>query len=199
MDLDKILEAFKDQPEAQAAIKSKFELADAAEKIKNSNLDLTRQREEWEKKEADYKKAKPSTGGSSADLNAALERIATIESELQKEKTEKVKAVTESRNKDLRSTVISKAGELRAKKSDQVFHLMQAEGLIGFKEDGSSFYHRKNDKGEPVAVDANESINWYLNQNPHLVDSSGNQGPGNTSRTSPGGDQWDPTQNLTFK
>lgn len=195
MELDKILEAFKDNPEAQTAIKAKFELADAAEKIKLANADLTKQREAWEAE----KKAKPSASGNLADINALAEQLRTIQTELEKEKSEKAKALNESRQKDLKSSIIALASQGKAKKPDQIVKLLLADGLVGHKEDGTPYFHKLNEKGEPVSAKPEEVVNWYLGQNLHLVDGSGTQGSGSNTRGSGVGDSWKPEDNLSFK
>lgn len=140
--------------------------------------DLLNQKKAWKiDKEATVSKP---------DYNALAEQLDNIKKDLESEKTirtskekEADSARLESLTKDLRSSVISVASTVKAINPQQVFLLMQGEGLIGLK-DGKLFFNKLNEAGEATTSTAEEATKTYLDKNKHLISPSGNVGTGNT-------------------
>ena len=161
-------------PKVEAAKK----LGEDLEAVKRVNLDLIEQRKTWKiDKEATVSKP---------DYNALAEQLDNIKKDLESEKTirtskekEADSARLESLTKDLRSSVISVASTVKAINPQQVFLLMQGEGLIGLK-DGKLFFNKLNEAGEATTSTAEEATKTYLDKNKHLISPSGNVGTGNT-------------------
>lgn len=192
--------------EQQAAllkeVEQVFDTAGATEKVKQANADLTKQREEWEKREKDLK-AKEATytaletekkaleakvaelqkaGPDQAVLNGLNEKIADLTKRLNDKDEEAKKSAQERLAADLKSAVVSAAGD--ANDPAKVFILMQAEGLAGIKDD-KPFFYKLNEKKEPVALEPQEAVKAYLDGNPYLKKSSGTGGSG-TQPKNPG-------------
>ena len=192
MPINDILAALEGKPDLAKEVTDTFALAAAAEKIKTANADLIKEREEGksnlsaEKKKVAELEAKIKEGagsGDKAELNQALERLAALEKSAKDSEERAKKADAEKRDTDLQNAVLAAAGE--ALKPEQVFTLMRSEGLIGHTEDGKPFYHRRNDKNEPVAGSPQEVMDWYLTTNAHLKKPSGNAGSGD-NKNKPG-------------
>lgn len=181
MPIEQITELLKDKPELIQEVKDIFDRASALDTVKKANSDLTTERETWktEKKDLQAKiAAKKEDGTGNAELNSLKEQLAAL-TEAHKASEEKAKKATQDKlSTDLRNDIVTAAAP-EAINASQVFALMQAEGLTGYGEDGKAFYHRVNDKGEPVkAKSPAEAVQAYLKSNPHLAKSSGNEGSG---------------------
>lgn len=179
MELAEIETLVKDNPEAVAAIKAANERlgkfgdleakASGAEKLaqdianlKAVNDDLLKQKDEWKKGHT----------GSQAEHNALLERQKATEAKLEEMSKalkaadeEKAKAITEGRQTDLKAKVMAAASEAKAIRPEEEFIILQAKGLIGHDDKGQPFFHKLNDKGEPVKVaDAKELLTWWIDR-----------------------------------
>jgi len=186
-------ELLKEKPELLKEVEQVFEKAEAAAKIQTANQDLSRERDELKaklgaagtekaalesvKKDLETKLAEAQKGTpDQAVLNGLNDKIAALTKVVEDEKADKQKVIQEKRAADLKSAVVSAAG--KAINPNQVVTLMQAEGLVGINEKGEHFYHKRNDKGEPIAQTPEEAVEAYLSSNAHLVKSSGNGGSG---------------------
>jgi len=142
--------------------------------IKN---DLTSQRDQWK---ADGK------GKDSPEYRALLEQIEAnktatqgILDQLKAANDKTVAAESAKRETDLEAAIISAGAKLKARNPKDEFILLKAKGLTGYKEDGTPFFNKLNEKGEKVAVaNADELMNWHLNTDKTKIDASGKSGTG---------------------
>jgi len=188
-------ELAKDKPELLKEIEQVFEKADNAAKIQTANQDISRERDELKtrlnglttekttletvKKDLETKLADAQKSGAQVDpaiVRAYDEKIAGLTKRLDETEAAKAKEVSERRATELKSSILSVAGN--AIDADQLFTLMQAKQLVGINEKGESFYYKRNEKGENVALQPKEAVDAYLNSNLHLKKSSGNGGSG---------------------
>jgi len=186
MPIEQILEieAIKSNPGFVQELKDAFDRASALEKVKQANADLTGQRSTWEseKKDLTTKLAEATkTGGATPELRALQEQLAAVQAEMKSAKDAEAKAVGEKRVTDLKNSVVGAATS--AISPNQVYALMQTDGLVGHGEDGKAFYHRINERGEPVAAKPDEAVAAFLKSNPHLERASGTQGSGQQPKT----------------
>lgn len=145
--------------------------------LKSVNTDLLAQKERWK---ADGK------GKESPEYLQLLEQIEANKTETEKIKgkltaAEQKEATTaaEKREADLKSSVVSAASKAKATDADDVFILIKARGLTGYKEDGKPFFNKLNDAGQMVAcANAEEMVTAFLAKRADLVSSSGNGGAG---------------------
>ena len=187
MPIEQILELLKDSPDLIQEVKDHFDRAGALDKVKGANLELTTQRTAWENEKKDLKAqiaaATKGDGTGNAELNALKEQLATLTADIQAAKATADKATKDKLTTDLRNDIVTAAAP-KSINAGQVFALMQTEGLVGYGEDGKPFYHRVNDKGEPVkAKNAGEAVEAFLKSNAHLEKSSGNGGSGRETKT----------------
>jgi predicted RNase H-like nuclease (RuvC/YqgF family) len=182
-----------DKPDLLKEVEQVFDQAGALQKVKDANADLTRQREDLEKQVREAKAALPALETQKKDLEARLaevqkgikpdeavvngfkEEISKLTKRLNDADAEKATALQKQQSTELQNSVISAAG--KAINPKQVFALMQTEGLVGIK-DGSAFFHKLNEQGQPVALKPEEAVESFLKQNPHLEKASGTAGSG---------------------
>lgn len=194
MPLQDFRELVKDKPELLKEVEQVFGKAEAAEKIQSANTDISRERDDLKakvgtlttekaslegvKKDLELKLAEAGKGAKpdEAVLNGLKEQIANLQKTQTEAAEREAKAIQDKRAMELKSSIISAAG--KAVNPNQVFALMQAEGLVGITDKGESFFHKRNEKGEPIALKAEEAVEAYLSSNAHLVKSSGNGGSG---------------------
>lgn len=149
--------------------------------LKATNADLVKQRDAWK------------AGGKGADspeYRALQEQIeanktatAEIQAQLKAAQEKATAADVAKRETDLKAAVIAAAAKGKARAPEDDFLLLKAKGLVGYKEDGTPFYHKLNEKGEKVAVGSpDELLAWYLAADPSRVGGSGNAGPGASHR-----------------
>jgi hypothetical protein len=186
-----------DKPELLKELKETFELAGATQKVKDANADLTRQRESWEAKEKSWATEKAALEGQKKELEGKLtdagkgakpdeavlnglkDQIAKLEKAQQEATEREQKAIQSKRETELKNSIISAAGD--AVDPNKVFVLMRAENLAGLDDKGEPFFHKRGDKGEPIAQKPEEAVAAYLAANKFLVKSSGNGGSGKTT------------------
>jgi DNA repair exonuclease SbcCD ATPase subunit len=194
MSLKEIQELVKDKPELLKELEQVFERAEASTKIQDANKDLVREREELKAKlvkAADEKtgletakkdlEGKLSEAGKGAKpdeavINGLNDKIAKLEKAQQDLVDRETKAIQAKRETELKNAVLSAAGN--AVDPNKVFVLMQAEKLIGIDDKGEAFFHKRGDKGEPIAQKPEEAVAAYLTANKFLEKSSGNGGSG---------------------
>lgn len=193
MPLKDFQELVKDKPELLKEVEQVFDKAEAAAKIQQANQDISRERDDLKGKLATLTTEKSTLEGAKKDLETKLaeaqkgtpdqavlnglkDQIATLQKAVDDEKADKAKAVQEQRATALKSAIVSAA--TNAINPNQVFALMQAEGLVGINDKGEAFYHKRNDKGEPIALKPEEAVSAFLTSNKHLEKSSGNGGSG---------------------
>lgn len=157
--------------------------------LKTVNADLVAQKDRWK---ADGK------GKESPEYLQLLEQIEANKAETEKIKgkltaAEQKEAATAAENREaaLKSSVVSAASKAKATDADDVFILLKARGLTGFKEDGKPFFNKLNDAGQLVAcANAEEMVTAFLAKRKDLVSSSGNGGAGGSHQG--GGDDKTP-------
>lgn len=197
MELAEIEALVKDNPDAVAAIKAATEslgkLPDLEAKVgalakleqdvtnlKTVNADLLTQKDQWKKGQT----------GSQAEYNALLEKIAASDKKIeelsagiQAKDAEATKAQAEKRETDLKALAIAAASSAKALRPDEEYIILKAKGLIGHDEKGQAFYHKLNDKGEPVKVkDAKELMDWWIGSDKTRQSAGGPQGVGGDHR-----------------
>jgi peptidoglycan hydrolase-like protein with peptidoglycan-binding domain len=186
MPIEQILEieAIKSNPGLVQELKDAFDKASALETVKKANADITAERETLknEKKDlaAKLEDAKKG-GGATPELRALQEQLADLTQKWNQAEEKATKAERANKAAELKSSVVSAASS--AISPNQVFALMQTEGLVGHGEEGKPFYHRINEKGEPVAAKPDEAVAAFLKSNPHLEKASGSQGSGKQPNT----------------
>lgn len=111
-----------------------------------------------------------------AEVNAIREELKTVKEGIAKSDAEKQAALKSQAETELMNTVLGAA--TTAKNPDQVFILMKAKGLVGFKEDGKPFFVKFNAEGQPVALKPVEAVEAFLAENEHLRAASGTKGSG---------------------
>jgi predicted RNase H-like nuclease (RuvC/YqgF family) len=187
-------------------VEQTFDKAGAAAKIQEANADLVRKRDELEK---DAKRVKELEGTLTAaktekeqlearlksaqegkvdlaEVNALREELKTVKDSIAKSETEKLQALKEKAESDLRNAVLGAA--VKAKNPGQVFTLMKAEGRVGFKEDGKTpFFVKLNAEGQPVALKVEDAVEAFLAENEHLRAASGTKGSGTKPNQTPSG------------
>lgn len=192
------------QGELLKEVEQVFDKASAAEKIQTANKDLTTQREALEK-EVQAAKATQATFETTkkdletrleaamkgkidlAEVNAIKEELKSVKTEWEKAKADTAQAVKDKAETDLKNAVLGAAAT--AKNPGQVFTLMKAEGRVGFKEDGKTpIFLKFNDKGEPIALKAEDAVEAFLVENEHLRAASGTRGSGHQQKQTPAGE-----------
>jgi len=202
MPKEQILEMLKDNPDFIQEINDAFGKAEALEKVKQANAEIIAERETLKNDKRDLQakiaNAQKDSGSGNAELNALKEQLAAVQGEIQAAKSEADKARSEKRDTDLKNSVVGL--EVAAKRSynpNQLFTVMLADGLVGHGEDGKPYYHRINDKGEPVkAKSPEEAIDAFLKLNPHMEKSSGAQGSGQRPKTTESTGAFNPMDHL---
>lgn len=153
--------------------------------IKGVNADLVRQRDTWKSTGDKVDKAEYLALQEKITANEAL--MKTITDKLTAAEQKEATTAAEKRDTDLKSAVVSAASKAKATDADDVFILIKARGLTGYKEDGKPFFNKLNDAGQMVAcANAEEMVTAFLAKRADLVSSSGNGGAG--GRHQGGGD-----------
>jgi len=193
--LKDLQELLKEKPELLKEVEQVFEKADNAAKIQTANQDLSRERDDLKaklgtagtekatlesaKKDLETKLAEAQKGAGQMDpavVRAYDEKIAGLTKRLDESEAAKAKEESNRKATELKSSIIAASG--KAVNPNQVFALMQAEGLVGINEKGESFFYKRNEKGENVALPPDGAVEAYLSSNAHLAKSSGNGGSG---------------------
>jgi chromosome segregation ATPase len=175
-------------------VESTYDAAGAKEKVQEANKDLTTQRETWESEKKDLKgqigtlesKIKTLEGGGdnkTAELQAQLDKakgeLEALTNRMDTEKAEAQKAKRDAKVNELKSSIVGVAGSDKGKavNPNQVYALMEAEGLVSLNDKNEPIYNRIKD-GKTETATAEEAVLSFLEANPHLVASSGKQGSG---------------------
>lgn len=193
-----------DKADLKTEIEQVFEKAGALETVKANNLDLTKQRETWEaekkankiafdkladeKKSVESKLVEAQKGTpDQAVLNGLKEQITNLTTQMEEQKAAAAKAQADKAASELKSAVLGAAQ--KAIDPNQLFILMQAQKLVGLKDDGTPFFIKFNAEKQPVALEPSEAVETFLKANPHLEKSSGKGGTGNGNENRPSGQQ----------
>ena len=140
--------------------------------LKSVNADLVQQRETWKNTgdkvdKADYLALQEKITANEAATKLIQEKLTAAE---QKEAT----TAGEKRETDLKSAIVTAASKSNATDPDDIFILLKARGLTGFKEDGKQFFNKLNEKGEAVScANAAEMVTAFLDKRKDLVKASG--------------------------
>jgi hypothetical protein len=188
IDIAKLEAAFKDSPELLAELKSTLETAGNAESISTNNKELAAQRKKMEKDMADLQSKLDEHSKSNkkkvdpADHAAVLERMESLEAKLAAADERAIKAEQSAVDKDISNQIIAHATD--SNDPEAVLTLMRAKGLVGVNE-GKTFFHKLDDKGNPVSADPKAAVAAFLEKNTYLRKSSGTQGAGTAGSNSP--------------
>lgn len=197
MELAELETIVKDNPDAVAAIKAASEklgkipeletkLGEASKlvhdvaNLKAINDDLLKQKEEWKK----------GATGTQAEYNALIERQKATETKLDEvsgkltaAEEEKAKAISESREANLKTSVTTAATAVNALRPEEEFIILKAKGLVGHDDKGKEFFHKLNEKGEPVKVSsAKELLEWWIGSDKTKQAAGGKPGVGGDHR-----------------
>lgn len=152
--------------------------------------DLLRQKETWKAngKGADSPEYKALEEKIAEIQKASEDRIKAIEDESKANKDAAAKAVSEKRETDLKSSILTAASKEKIRDPEDEWIILKAKGLVGHKEDGTPFYHKLNDKGEKVdAQNPAALMKWYAETYQGKVDPSSKGGTGQDHRGGEGG------------
>lgn len=145
--------------------------------LKNVNADLIRQRDTW--KNSGDKVDKAEYLALQEKITANENAMKVIQDKLTAAETEKATSAAAQREADLKASVVSAASKGKATDAEDVFILLKARGLTGFKEDGKPFFNKLNDAGQAVAcATADEMVTAFLAKRKDLVSGSGTGGTG---------------------
>jgi len=176
-----IIEILKDKPELLAEFTLLADAATAKGKVQEANAALITERDTLKSSITALKEKKANGEASPTDiavLNSLKERLDAVTTEVKTLKTERDTAVAESKQKDLKSAIISAAATHRAMNPEDLFILMAGKKMIGHGEDGKPFFHKINTEGAPVAVTAEEAVVALKTSSPNLFAASGTRGSG---------------------
>jgi len=194
-------------------VESTYDSAGAKDKVQEANKDLTTQRETWETEKKDLKsqvdtlsgKIKTFEGGGDSQtaelksqLDSAKTQLESLTNRIDSEKTERQTLARSAKATELKSSIIGAAGSDKAKavNPNQVYALMQAEGLVSLNDANEPVINRVKD-GKTENATADEAVTSFLEANPHLVASSGNQGSGSDNKGGSSTGDFDPLANLS--
>lgn len=158
--------------------------------VKSVKEDLERRKNEW--KAGGKPEESPQYLALKEELEATKTKIEGIETR-EREAGERATAAEAARlQTELKSSVTTAAGKLKANDPDDIYTLAVAKGLTGFNDDGKPFFNKLNDKGEKVAVkSAEEMVTWWSTIRKDLFAGSGVGGTGGKHKSAGegGGDQ----------
>ena len=192
-------------------IESTYDSAGAKDKVQEANKDLTSQREAWETKEKELKgqidtlQGKIVSGGSDdkstalqSQLDSANEKLESLTNRLDTDKTERQTLARSAKESELKGSIIAAAGSDKAKavNPNQVYALMQAEGLVSLDDENKPIINRVKD-GKKENATADEAVEAFLEANTHLVAASGNRGSGDDNKGGSSTGEFDPLANLS--
>lgn len=174
-----IEEALKESPNALNLVKG---IVDVANKVRAANKDLDGKYRST-KVELENVKSKQNVVPK-AEYNTLESRFAELEANFNKSQAETKAEKQRNARSDLKSTVISEAARLGAFDPEDVFHLMEARGLVGLKEEDNSHIFIKKEGGKDFAVISTDAVKHFLDSKPELVKGSDANGSGSKDKTS---------------
>jgi len=202
MSLEKISEALKDvelegKEDLLKKLTDTYDLASAADKIKQANADLLKDRDSskevkrqlreqiealQQKIEQSGNKKEDKSSKSNQDIERLTSDLEKLKNEIATAKTEAEKAKQDAREKTLKSNFVDLLTQSQAQKPGDAFILMKAHGFITKDGKGADVFARKNHLGNFETATKEEAVSNWLELNPEHIKSSGNAGSGGSHR-----------------
>jgi hypothetical protein len=155
--------------------------------LKQSNTELLAKKDSW--KNSGDKVDKSEYLALEERIKASDQALQEIKDKLTASEKKEADAVVSKRETDLKASIVSQAGKMKATDPEDIFILLKNRGYAGFKEDGTPFYNKMNEAGQMVAVSGpEEMVKVFLDKRKDLVSASGTPGVGGRHGGGDGGD-----------